>query len=1009
MSLLEDLQRLGDGLVQRDRLLKLDTPLGDNALLPYRVVGQSRIGRDFEFTLDVVSTRSTIELKTLIAQPLTLWIQQSDRSYRPHHGYIQMARRLGADGGLTFHQLGFASWLHFLKFRRDQRIWQDKPIDAIIADVLGAHPQAQGMFRFDVARPLPSLSFCRQNESDWNFVHRLMESEGLFGFWKTAPDGKSHNLTITDRLTALDAAVPLSFYRGGTHHEVDALTQWAGTRSLQSTSLSTRTFDYKRPSNSANPKGTSLPTMPNQGDLPEQAEVYIYSGAYAFLAQQRGDDLSKLRVEEWESRAKRYHGSGAWRAADAGARFSLDGHPEHDRDPASQRRFATIETRWSIENNLPFKQAPRRFPHDLRDALDDARAREAGNEGSKVTGTDGAEGFFLVEIEAQRDTVPFRSPFEHEKPQTHLESAIVVGAGGEEIYTDELNRIKVQFIWDRLNGRDERASCWVRVAQSDTGDGYGGVHMPRVGEEVLIDYIGGDCDRPVVTARLYNGAAKPQWHSHGLLSGFRSKEYGGTGFNQLVMDDSTGQGRAQLYSSSYNSHLHLGYLVQHTGNARGAFLGSGFDLKSEAHGAIRAEKGIYISTHPASAAQPLNMQPVNEQLINSESVIEAVSEASVAAQAESLRSGQDMLRRFTDATRHSVTGSAGSGGRTAGGGTGNANGFAAPVMLMASPAGIALSTPQTTHLSADQHVNLVSGEDTYLATGKSLIASVVEKISLFVQKAGIKLFAAGGKIELWAQNDAMSLTSAKDLTLRSAQAQIALAAAQDVKISSAQGPVTVAASQGITLTSGEAYVKIANGNIELGCPGSITLKSANFHWEGPASLPHTDQLWPGQIPANFSSKVIVDKQLQERIGAGAAAIPYQFIGEDGAMIAQGTLDEMGATQRVFHPSTDAMHVLLGEKGPWHITEHADDDLCGCGEDHSAAPGPGFTRLADDAATREDATGDAGNDEGPPLQAAFDADQAPQVDAQTLQFQRSLIEQLVFNDPAIRQAIQDGED
>src|ERR1700744_2193686 len=128
---------------QANRLVRLDTPLGDSVLIAQRVVGYSRIGRQFEFTLDAISTSDSIELKTLIAQPVTLWIQQTDQSYLPHHGYVHTVRRLGADGGLTTYQLVFASWMHFLRFRHDARIWQDQTVEDILTDVFNAHPQAQ--------------------------------------------------------------------------------------------------------------------------------------------------------------------------------------------------------------------------------------------------------------------------------------------------------------------------------------------------------------------------------------------------------------------------------------------------------------------------------------------------------------------------------------------------------------------------------------------------------------------------------------------------------------------------------------------------------------------------------------------------------------------------------------------------------------------------------------------------------------------------------------------------
>ena len=131
------------------------------------MVGNSRVGRHFEFTLDIVSMSSNIELKKLIAQPVTLWIQQSDKSYLPHNGFVHTARRLGSDGTLTSYQIGFASWMHFLKFRRDQRIWQDVSVEEIVSDVFNAHPQAQGRFQFALSRQYERVGNCRES-ANWN-------------------------------------------------------------------------------------------------------------------------------------------------------------------------------------------------------------------------------------------------------------------------------------------------------------------------------------------------------------------------------------------------------------------------------------------------------------------------------------------------------------------------------------------------------------------------------------------------------------------------------------------------------------------------------------------------------------------------------------------------------------------------------------------------------------------------------------------------------------------------
>lgn len=135
---------------QQSRLVKLTTPLGPDVLLPQRVHAQDQLGRAYEYTVDCLSELLDIELKKLIAQPVTLWVQQADQGYLPIHGYVHTAKRLGSDGQFTYCQISFAPWLHFLNFRKDARIWQDKTAEEILCDVFNGHAQAQGGFRFDV-------------------------------------------------------------------------------------------------------------------------------------------------------------------------------------------------------------------------------------------------------------------------------------------------------------------------------------------------------------------------------------------------------------------------------------------------------------------------------------------------------------------------------------------------------------------------------------------------------------------------------------------------------------------------------------------------------------------------------------------------------------------------------------------------------------------------------------------------------------------------------------------
>ncbi|GAB6847953.1 type VI secretion system Vgr family protein [Paraburkholderia kururiensis] len=816
-----------DGYVQANRLIRLDTSLGEDWLIPLQVKGSSRLGRDYEFTVDAVSARGDrVKLKALIGQAVTLWIQQTDGSYLPHHGYVHHFSRLGSDGPLTWYQLRFSSWMYYLRLRRDMRDWQEQGGEQILSDVFDEHPQAKGAYRFQLSRSLPSYSNRVQYEYDWNFVHRSLEEMGLFGYFEQASDGKSHTLVLMDDLYHAPqlAQRTVWFARGGIGEETDGLTQWNERLQIDSEQLTTRTFNYKREDLTNEASGS---VGEANGGLPAQGEVYDYTGAYTGSSRDQRERLLGIRLEERLSRMKRFHGTGGLRSAMPGYWFELQGHPVHDAGTQQDRQFAILAVDWTIRNNLPGLDGIADLPGSLGAEVAQAVTSKRG---ATVSHADGSEGHFLVQIEAQRRRVAFRSPFEHRKPIMQLQSGIVAGPEKEEVYTDSLNRVKVWLPWNRRNGRNETASCWIRAAFPDAGSRRGG-HFPlRTGDEVILGFMEGDCDRPVILSRMHGGSTPPVWNTNGLLSGHRSKEYGGNGYNQLLFDDSTGQNRIHLYSTSSQSHLHLGYLVQHADNTRGAFIGNGFDLKSDAYGAIRAGQGLYVSTHATSVAQPLNATQASRQLVSSESLVETLSQASVAARAESLQAGQEALRAFTDATQQSVAGNA-SGGRTAGGGAGNANGFAKPVLLMASPAGVAVSTQQSAQITADQHVNVVSGQNTHLAAGKSLVASVAEKISLFVQNAGIKLFAAKGMVEIQAQTDGMALTALKDL-----------------KITSANGRLVLTAEKEVWIGAGGSYIKIGPNLIENGTAGQILEKCASWDKPSAASSKLTGNLaTPGDI------------------------------------------------------------------------------------------------------------------------------------------------------------------
>jgi type VI secretion system secreted protein VgrG len=847
---------------QQNRLIKLSTPLGEDILLPQRVIAHERLGRSYEYTIDCLSLRDDIELKKLIAQPVTLWVKQADRRYLPVHGYVHTMKRLGSDGQLTFCQMSFAPWLHFLKFRKDARIWQEKTADDILTEVFNEHSQAQGNFRFELTRDAAQRSYCTQYETDWHFVQRLMEEEGWYSYHQQKVDGSGHVLVITDTTDQLKP-VPqecIQFHGAGTEDELNKIVHWSADRSLASTQFNSRTDDYKAPHV---PKQINTFVRPEHGALPGQLEIYEYTGAYTYSKQELGDRQSRLRVEQWESSMKRFSAVSGVRSLPVGTWFTLEDHPAHRSDSTEDRQFVVIAVEWCIENNLPLSNNGRNFPGSLSPHYEAFKAAIGRNllQGQR-DGENEHTGHCFNRLEVQRRKVPFRSPFEHDKPTLHPQTAVVVGPANEEIYTDHLNRVKVKFRWDRQNPGDERASCWVRVSYPNAGQGWGALNVPRIGQEVIVTFLNGDADRPVVTGRLYNEDQVPQWHTDGRLSGYKSKEYKGDGFNQLVLDDTSAQGRIQLYSTNTNAQLNLGYLLTQHGNKRGRFYGTGFALSTDDFGAIVTHKGLYLSTHgrPGPQGTQLDATEATAQLKAGASLIKNLSDTAAKAGAEAL-AGQEALNEFVDATQD----------RYEGNGQAGANRFKQPVLLAASPAGIGLASTKGTHVHAGDEVTLSSGKDTNIAVGKILVASVAEKISLFAFNAGIKLFSAKGKVEVQAQSGDLDLIAEKVVRLLSTTSRIEIHAKEEVVIS-----------------AGGSFVKIDASGITNGTSGKWTAQASMHLMPGPVTKPY---VMPHLLKPELQKSDLEFRHLTDW-GAPLAGAAYKAILSDGS-IRKGTLDAQG--------------------------------------------------------------------------------------------------------------------
>jgi type VI secretion system secreted protein VgrG len=762
-------------LSQSRRLLTLE--MAGASLMPHRLVGEQRVSEPFRYTLDCFSQQGDIELKTLMAQPARLSVLQADGDYRHLHGLVSEAAMLGEDGGVTYYQLTLVPWLEMLKLGRDSRIFQDRSVVNVLSEVFEGHDLARGGYRFDLRREYPARSYCVQyRESDFHFVSRLMEEEGLWYYFEHSGNGRGeegeegeeseanrfdgHRLVITDDVDTCQPVQPrtIRFHRQAATEQEDALTQWGGVRQQQPTRVSVGTFDYKQPSLT---KRTSLDTLSDQGNLPE-AEMYDYAGEYYYHGFERGERLTENRLEAYESQAKRFRGAGGTRQLEAGRWFELTQHPRHTAGGEAERQFLILGVTVHAENALPVSARLNALPGSLQPQLDAAK-RAHGLEDENLeerlsdyrnTGT----GHFLVELEAQRRTQPYRAPRNHPRPVLGgPQTATVVGPEGEEIHTDHLNRVRVQFHWDRQGRHNEQSGVWLRVSQPNAGPGWGGVFVPRIGQEVIVDFLEGDADRPLITGRVYNGEQQPDWHSHGLLSGFKSKTYRGSKHNELVFDDATDQERVKLNSEHEKSQLNLGYLIHQSGNTRGAFRGTGFELRTDAYGAIRANEGLYVSSwgQPGASGDQLDLTPARQQIQSAWQLTDSLSQSAADHNADALdataylkQAGEDADDTYGTSEQLTSTDQSSAAGASDRGGRGEAARMKAPWLHLASPAGITMSTPESTHLAQGHSLSVSSGEDVNIATGKSLVASVAHSLSLYVQKAGIKLFAARGKVQM---------------------------------------------------------------------------------------------------------------------------------------------------------------------------------------------------------------------------------------------------------------------
>ena len=496
---------------QQGRLISIDTPLGPDVLLLQSMSGVESISKLFCFNLTMLSEDAAISFSDIVGQRIVVTIRKPGGNLRYINAFLSRFAQTGADKRFTYYQAEAVPWLWFLTRNSDCRIFQNKsPMDIIKAIF-----QERGFTDFSdrTQHALPALEYCVQyRESDFNFVSRLMEQYGIFYYFEH--DEHSHILVMADsssvhrpcpdqpQVAWVESAGP-----GGLPEDEDVITEWRIEQELRAGKYALQDYNFETPSTNLLTNINSTVTVDGNSTY----EVYDYPGKYLDLSE--GNDLIQLRIQAEEAISTIATGSGTCRSFIPGYRFDLTDHYRRD-----------------------FNKS-----YILTEIHHDATVGD-----SYVSGNTSVASYSSFFTSIPADTV-FRPQLVTPRPLVQgPQTAVVVGPPSSEIYTDKYSRVKVQFFWDRQGKHDDQSSCWIRVSQPWAGKQWGFIAIPRVGQEVIVDFLEGDPDRPIIIGRVYNAGQMPPYAlpANQTQSGIktRSSQRGASSnFNELRLEDNKGE------------------------------------------------------------------------------------------------------------------------------------------------------------------------------------------------------------------------------------------------------------------------------------------------------------------------------------------------------------------------------------------------------------------------------------------------------------------------------------
>ena len=505
--------------------LKLSTPLPAGTLRLAGMSARSGVGVLDEIELDLLSDKSDVAAESLLGKPVDVSVVlrndtegvggTGDRHFCGIVSRFGMGRPLASSGSRLYaYQASVRPWLWLLTRTADCRVFQDLTVPQIVEKVFADFGAAN--FKFSLVRSYRTRVYCVQyRESDFNFVARLLEEEGIWWFFEHTEG--SHQLVLVDDVSTSCAVpgcevLPFLGAQGGMAPDTPHVEAWSFSREVQSGKTALQSYDLERPSTSLLAEAS---LVREHGEA--EYEQFDYEGE-SYLKPD-GPQRVQNRIDELQSRHERLSGSTSAQTMASGYTFELERHPRADQNA----KYLCLETRITAQ----------------------ATAYESG---------EGAGERWACAFTAMPAGHPYRAARRTPKPFVQgPQTAVVVGPAGDEIFTDKYGRVKVQFHWDRYGQKNEKSSCWVRVSSPWAGKSFGFVQLPRIGQEVIVDFLEGDPDQPIITGRVYNAEQMPPWQlpanatQSGLLT--RSSKTGSyANANALRFEDKKGAEQLWLHA-----------------------------------------------------------------------------------------------------------------------------------------------------------------------------------------------------------------------------------------------------------------------------------------------------------------------------------------------------------------------------------------------------------------------------------------------------------------------------